>query len=358
MIAKKKFWKDKKIFITGHTSFKGSWLKLWLRYLGSKVYGYSLNYPSHPKCLYKILFTEKIKKKNILNKSLLKKEIIKSKSEIVFHLAAQSIVSKAQIDPFESYKTNILGTASVLEACAEIPKVKTVAIITTDKCYKENKNLKYYSEKSELGGSEPYSVSKACAELISNSYLSKYKKKNKKIITLRAGNVIGGGDWKKNRILPDLFKALLNKKKLVLRNPNYIRPWLHVLDCLNGYLLSIENIYKSNKTFNTWNFAPPLKNQIKVIDLANLIFSKFRKKNNIKIKNNNYFYESKRLNLNPNKAKNELGWRVILNKKKSVDYIYNWYFGYMNKKNMKKISLEQIKNFYKVANKIKIKNRY
>lgn len=353
--AQKRFWNKKKVFLTGHTSFKGSWLKLWLEFLGAKVTGYSLNYPSQPECLYKTLYKEKILKQSVLNNKNLEKQLLNSKADIVFHMAAQSILSDASEDPIKNYLTNIIGTASILEACTKVKTVKTLIVVTTDKCYKENDKIKFYTERSSLGGSEPYSASKACAEIISNSYLLKFKKLKKKIVTVRAGNVVGGGDWKKNRIVPDIIRSILEKKKLKIRNPKYTRPWLNVLDCLNGYLIAAEYSFSKKNTFNTWNFAPPLKNQIKVIDLANLIFLKFRKKNNIKIIKNNHFYESKRLNLNPYKAKNELGWKVILNKKKSVEYIYNWYFGYMKKKNMKKLSLEQIKNFYKVANKIKVK---
>ena len=207
-IPNKKFWMNKKIFLTGHTSFKGSWLKLWLEMMGAKVTGYSLNYPSYPKCLYKIFYKEKLVKESILNYKKLKKKIMLTKPKIVFHFAAQSILSQANEKPLENYKTNIIGTAGVLEACAYSKNTKLVVIVTTDKCYEEDSKKKFYDEKSNLGGSEPYSVSKACAELISKSYLNKYKKLNKKIITLRAGNVIGGGDWKKNRLVPDIFKAI------------------------------------------------------------------------------------------------------------------------------------------------------
>ena len=179
-LPKKNFWNNKKIFITGHTSFKGSWLKLWLEYLGAKVYGYSIDYPSNPKNLNKILFKEKFISQSILDFKKLKKKIEKEKPDIVFHLAAQSIVSEAAKNPLDNYKTNIIGTASVLEASANCKNTKLVAIITTDKCYKENKKVKYYKEQSELGGSEPYSASKACAELISESYYLKYKKLKKK----------------------------------------------------------------------------------------------------------------------------------------------------------------------------------
>lgn len=351
MLPKNNFWNKKKIFLTGHTSFKGSWLKLWLEYLGSKVYGYSIDYPSKPKCLYKIFDKKKIKSQSILNFNNLKKKITLEKPEIVFHLAAQTIVSNASKKPFDSYMTNIIGTASVLEACAQSKNTKLVVIITTDKCYNENKNLKYYTEKSTLGGSEPYSASKASAELISKSYFLKYKNLKKKIITLRAGNVIGGGDWKQNRLIPDIIKSIFNNKSLILRNPNFVRPWIHVLDCLNGYLVASEYAYKKKYTFNSWNLAPPLDNQVNVFDLTKKILLQLKKKNKIKISKRKSFYESKRLNLSSLKAKRELKWKSILSQKNTISYTCNWYLSYFKKLDMKIYSINQIKNFYKIAEK-------
>ncbi len=353
-IPNKKFWMNKKIFLTGHTSFKGSWLKLWLEMMGAKVTGYSLNYPSYPKCLYKIFYKEKLVKESILNYKKLKKKIMLTKPKIVFHFAAQSILSQANEKPLENYKTNIIGTAGVLEACAYSKNTKLVVIVTTDKCYEEDSKKKFYDEKSNLGGSEPYSVSKACAELISKSYLNKYKKLNKKIITLRAGNVIGGGDWKKNRLVPDIFKAILSKSSLLIRNPNHIRPWQHVLDCINGYLIASEYSYNKNVTFNSWNFAPPLKNQVKVLKFVNILFDRFNiNKQKIIVKNKKKFYESKKLNLIANKAKKDLKWNTVLSQNKVIDFIYEWYDNYKKKNNMKKFSMYQIKKFSETAIKSK-----
>jgi CDP-glucose 4,6-dehydratase len=352
--ANSKFWKNKKIFLTGHTSFKGTWLKLWLEGLGAKIIGFSDGYPSYPKSLYKICYKKKIKKENILNYNYLKKKIIQSKPDIVFHFAAQSILSEAKKKPIDNFKTNIIGTASVLEACAFSRSTKLVAIITTDKCYEENNKIKFYDENSILGGSEPYSSSKACAEIISKSYQNKYKNLNKKIITLRAGNVIGGGDWKKDRLVPDIIKSLKSNSNLVLRNPNSIRPWQHVLDCLNGYLIAAEYSYRSKKTFNTWNFSPPLKNQIKVINFVKQIISSSNYPMKIITKSNKHFYESKRLNLSSKKAKSDIKWKTILNQQNVIKFIINWYKAYNNKENMINYSKNQILEFYKISKMKKI----
>jgi CDP-glucose 4,6-dehydratase len=347
-LPNKNFWKNKKIFLTGHTSFKGTWLKIWLEILGAKVIGYSIDYPSHPISLYRLIYKKKIKSENILNDKYLKKKIIDHKPDIIFHLAAQSILSEAKKNPLDNFKTNIIGTASVLEACVSSKNVKLVAIVTTDKCYEENRMLKYFTENSKLGGSEPYSSSKACAEIISKSYVNQFKNLNKKIITLRAGNVIGGGDWKKDRLVPDIIRAIKSNSKLILRNPKSTRPWQHVLDCINGYLIAAEYSYKMNKTFNTWNFSPPIKDQIQVIDFVNNMSKNFNFLNNVIVKKSK-LYESKDLNLSANKANRELKWQTNLSQKNVILYISDWYKAYFNKKNMKTYSINQIKDFYKTA---------
>ena len=344
-----KFWKNKKIFLTGHTSFKGTWLKIWLESLGAEVKGYSINYPSEPISFFRLINKKKIKRENILNYKYLKKKLKQYRPDIVIHMAAQSILSDANKNPLDNYKTNVIGTASLLEACCEVNSIKLVSIVTSDKCYQEAENIKYFKENSTLGGSEPYSSSKACVEIISRSYSQKFKNLNKKIITLRGGNVIGGGDWKKDRLIPDIIRAVKIKKTLRLRNPNSTRPWQHVLDCLNGYLIASEYAYKMKKTFDTWNFSPPIKNQIKVIDFVNKTISFFNyPKNKIKYKKEK-FYESKHLNLSSKKANKEIKWSTIMSQNQVIDFIVNWYYAYFEKQNMKNYSLKQIKFFYKLG---------
>ena len=323
-VANQKFWKNKRVFLTGHSSFKGTWLKLWLEYMGAKVDGYSINYPSYPRALYKIIYKKKINREDILNFQHLKKRILKTKPDIVFHFAAQSILSEAKKNPIKNYQTNIIGTATILEACSLSINTKLVSIITTDKCYEENNALRYYSENSLLGGSEPYSASKASAEIISKSYQKKYEKLKKKIITLRAGNVVGGGDWKKDRLLTDVMTSIEKKTQIILRSPHSIRPWQHVLDCLNGYLLASEYAYKSKKTFNSWNFSPPLKDQISVIKFVKNIISNFNYPIKKIIIGKRKFYESARLNLVSKKAKKEIKWKTILTQKNVILFLVEW----------------------------------
>jgi CDP-glucose 4,6-dehydratase len=349
LLPNKKFWKNKRVFLTGHTSFKGTWLKLWLENLGAKVRGYSIDYPSYPTSLYKLINKKKIKSENILDHEYLKKKIIEFKPDVVFHLAAQSILSEAIKNPIDNYKTNIIGTASILEACILSKSIKLVSIVTTDKCYEENRKVKYYKEDSKLGGSEPYSSSKACAEIISKSYLKRYKLLKKKIITLRGGNVVGGGDWKKDRLVPDIIKSIKSKSNLILRNPKSTRPWQHVLDCLNGYLIASEYAYDMKRTFDTWNFSSSLKEQVKVVSFVNYLAESFNyPKKKIKYRKSK-LYESQFLHLSSNKANKELKWQTIMKQKDVVEYIVKWYNSYFKKKNMKIFSLNQINIFNKLA---------
>ena len=347
-IPNKKFWDKRKVFITGHTSFKGTWLKLWLEHLGSRVYGLSKNYPSFPNNLYQKIYKKNNEVGSILNYKELQKKISKSNSDIAFHFAAQSIVSEASKMPIDTYKTNILGTATFLESCLKAKKVKLAVIITTDKCYDDNFGKNYFKEESILGGSEPYSASKACAEILSKSYVNKFKKKQKKIITLRAGNVLGGGDWKKNRIVPDILKAVNKNLKIKIRNPNSTRPWQHVLDCLNGYILASEYSFNNKFFYNTWNISSSLKYQISVKKLLEIFSKKLPKlKKLIHYENNKSFYETKTLHLNSYKAEKELGWKAILNNENIVDFILEWHQANNQKKNMKSFSINQILKFYK-----------
>ena len=351
-VPNKKFWNKKKIFITGHTSFKGTWLKIWLEKLGSNITGYSNSYPSNPLSLYKIIYKfEKIRKKDDINDyNNLLNSLQMSKPEIVFHLAAQSIVSEASQKPIDTFKSNIMGTVNLIEACLKVKTIKIIMIVTTDKCYEENNDSKSYKESSNLGGSEPYSASKAAVELITKSYLKKFKEMNKKVVTLRAGNVIGGGDWKKNRLVPDIYKFIYEKKKLVFRNLKGVRPWQHVLDCLNGYILATEYASKNSYHYNNWNFSPDLKYQKNV----KWIVDKIIEMNNLNIKyrkENMKFYESQKLTLSAKKANTNLYWSTLINNQLLINYVNDWYKSYYLNISPRELCLNQIQNFYRLVNK-------
>jgi len=276
------FYNNKKILITGHTGFKGLWLTTILSIFGAKITGLSLN-DKNKKNFYKCISNKSLIKSywgNIDNFLFLKKIINKNKPQIIFHLAAQSLVMDGYKKPLKTFQTNVLGTLNVLEIAMRAPTVKSVIIVTSDKCYQNFSTSKSYKETDPLGGIDPYSSSKAAAEVISQSYLKSFYLKSKiGLATVRAGNVIGGGDWSKNRIVPDCIKSIFKNSKLILRNPNYIRPWQHVLDPLNGYLLLGMKIFFNPKKFSgPWNFGPSYKQVKSVRAVVNLIFKKSKKK--------------------------------------------------------------------------------
>ena len=348
----KKFWKNKKVFITGHTGFKGSWLSIILNMLGSNIYGYSLK----PKktSLFNQTNCKSFLKKNIYadinNYNLLNKELKNINPQILFHLAAQPLVSESFKNPIETLKTNIIGTSNILDIIKNIKSLKSVVIITTDKVYKIKKNNKSYSELDHLGGNDPYSVSKVCAELVTESFAKSFFEKSflkNKVSTARSGNVIGGGDYSKNRLLPDIIRSVNAKKILVVRNPNHIRPWQHVIEPLVGYMKLAEKQFKSKKldNYNAWNFGPKKENFIKVINIVNLLKNRFNF--DIKISKKQKFSETKVLKLSSNKSNRKLKWSNKWNLKKSLNKVMEWNQLFNKNVKAKKICEKQIKEYFK-----------
>ena len=244
---KKNFWKNKKVFVTGHTGFKGSWLCLLLNYLGAQVTGYSLTPKTKPS-LYNLANIKKHIKKSIIadvrDYNKLFNSVKKSQCSIVFHMAAQPLVRESYQHPKETFDTNFSGSLNILECVKNLKKIKTAIIITTDKVYDITKN-KIFKETDPLNGLDPYSSSKVCVEFLYNSYFkSFFSNKKQMVATVRAGNVIGGGDYSSDRLIPDIFKSIASKKKFYLRNPNSVRPWQHVLEPLAGYMILAQNIHK------------------------------------------------------------------------------------------------------------------
>ena len=352
----KKFWKNKKVLITGHTGFKGSWLSLWLKILGANVVGISLP-PNGKKNLYTISsLKNKLVKSiylNIKNKKKLEKEIIKIKPNIIFHLAAQPLVIESYKKPLNTIETNILGTANLLEVSKKVNSINAIVIVTTDKVYKNNNKKIFHSEKDQLGGDDIYSYSKASVEMLVYSYRKSFLKDKINISTVRAGNVIGGGDWSENRLIPDFIKAYQDKKKLIIRNPNHIRPWQHVLDCLYGYILVAEKIYKNKKLTNldSFNFGPKNNHLLSVNEIIKMMLKKLNNSVNIIHKHKKYeFSEKKFLALNSSLAKKILGWSSKLAAQDSINLTLDWYKEYFKKKDMYKYSCKQIINYiFKVS---------
>ena len=336
----KKFWKNKKIFLTGHTGFKGSWLTIFFHTLGAKVYGYSLK--AENESLYNSANIDQIITKSyvgdIRNYNKLKKSIKQSSPHFLIHMAAQPLVRYSYDFPKYTYEVNTVGTLNILNILNEIKFIKSSLIITTDKVYKNNETKKYFKENNELGGHDPYSSSKACAELICQSYRSILEKNDISCVTARAGNVIGGGDFAANRIIPDFFKSMKKNKKLVLRYPNAVRPWQHVIEPLYGYILLLMLISKHKKNiYGAWNFGPRNGNNIKVEKIISMLNDKSKKPILIKKENmkKKFYKESISLRLNSKKAENTLGWKPKFNITKTIKLISDWQdFFVKNKKNI------------------------
>jgi CDP-glucose 4,6-dehydratase len=348
----RKFWKGKKVFLTGHTGFKGSWFSIFLNLLGAKVVGYSLRPSTSPNLfdlseLDKKIYTSIIG--DIRNYNKLKKSINKFSPDFIVHMAAQPIVRESYVNPKYTYEVNTLGTINILNILNELKFIKSALIITTDKVYFNNNKKTFYKENDILGGFDPYSNSKSCAELAVNSYnYSFLKEKNIFVATARAGNVIGGGDFSKDRILPDYFRSLSKNKEIVLRSPNSIRPWQHVLDPLYGYLLLLMKLHKKEKlSGNCFNFGPNRSNNKSVNDVINLINKDFH--NSVKIIKKDIiskkYYESKILTLNSKKSKKILKWNTKYNLEQSIKLTSLWYKEFIKKKNIFKVTQNQIRNY-------------
>ena len=344
----RKFWKNKKVLITGHTGFTGSWMCIVLNLFGSKIYGLSLKPHTKPS-LFKLLKLDKTIFKNyygdINDYNKVSRIIKKIEPEIVFHLATQPLVKLSILQPIKTFKTNVIGTINICDACRKLKKLKKIIFITSDKCYKnENSSkIKFFKENNELGGNDPYSASKACSEISINAYKNIFfKNKNVKILTVRAGNIIGGGDWSDYRIIPDIYLSIYKKKILKIRYPNATRPWQHVLDVVRAYLILAES-----RLSGPWNFGPNTKKKYKVKDIL-----KYIKKNNPQLKwkvvQPKEKQESKNLNLNITKAKKILKWKPRWNMQETIKKTDFWYKSFYNKKDMKEITIRQIKEFFKL----------
>ncbi len=350
MILNSNFWLNKKVFITGHTGFKGSWLSIWLKSLGAQVKGYSLN-PTEKTNLFEIanVSNDMISEiGDIRNLSQLKKSIDTFEPEIILHLAAQPIVRISYKEPIETYSTNVMGTLNLLECSRKCSSVKSIVCITTDKCY-ENKEIDIgYKEDDPMGGHDPYSSSKGCCEILISSYRNSYfnKPESPALASARAGNVIGGGDWSSDRLIPDVVSAFMNNKNVVIRNPMAIRPWQHVLEPLSGYLYLAENLYQSKKNFSeAWNFGPDYSDcksvewiLDKMIQLwgGNVSWTKDLGYNP---------YEAKLLKLNITKASEKLNWNPKWNIEKALKLTIDWYKAFQHGYDMEKLCLNQINEY-------------
>ena len=356
MQINQQFWHNKKVFITGHTGFKGSWLTLWLSSLGAKIYGYALEPNTDPN-LFNILHLEnKISHQiaDIRDLEKLQKAINDFAPDIVFHLSAQPLVRYSYHNPIETYQTNVMGTVNLLEAVRNYGKASATIIITSDKCYENVEKIAGYQENDKMGGHDPYSNSKGCVELVVSAYANSYFIPNPqigKVASVRAGNVIGGGDWSQDRLIPDLIKNLVAKKNPVIRNPKAIRPWQNVIEPLYGYLLVAQHLceLKEQKTLLNWNFGPDLIDQKNVEYVAKMVAEIWGGDNKIEIaEDKNKLHEANLLYLDCDKAKKELDWHPKWHIEDSIKNTVEWYKMFYNKSNnILEYSLKIIEDFNK-----------
>jgi CDP-glucose 4,6-dehydratase len=357
-------YKDKTVIVTGHTGFKGSWITNWLCKLGANVVGISLDIPSTPSLFEVLQLDKKIidYRINVTDLEKLKKIVIENEPDFIFHLAAQPIVSESYSNPINTLMSNVIGTANILESIRSIEKKCICIIITSDKCYENVEWLWGYKENDRLGGKDIYSGSKAAAEIIYNSYYNSFlsKKTNIRTATVRAGNVIGGGDWAKDRIIPDSVRAWSRKSSVEIRNPKSTRPWQHVLEPISGYLTLAQYLFNDDKyNGDSFNFGPKPEDCITVEKLIHDISSYWDFEQTFEVLRNtglNNFHEAGLLKLNCEKSYTLLNWEPTLTYEKTVEFTSKWYFNYyQNKIDIKSFTTEQIEKYEKIAIEKKIK---
>lgn len=352
--VKASFWKHKRVLVTGHTGFKGAWLAEWLHLMGAEVTGYSLTPPSNPSLFELTKLTNRMHSVigDIGDAELLKQTVINAKPDIIFHLAAQSLVRHSYDHPVETYQTNVMGTVNILEAMRISDSAKVLVNVTTDKCY-ENKEWQWgYREIDPLGGYDPYSSSKGCAELVTAAYRQSYfnpndfAKHGKAIASARAGNVVGGGDWAKDRLVPDIITTLAQGKTPVIRFPHAIRPWQHVLEPLSGYLLLAEKLWQSPTEFvGAWNFGPDDQDCQPVSSVADQICSKWGHGAHWQLSADVHPHEATFLKLDISKSKSLLQWRPRWHLSQTLSATVEWYRGWNQGEDAALLTTQQIMNY-------------
>ena len=345
------FWIGKKVFLTGHTGFKGSWLSLWLQSMGSVVKGFSLQAPTSP-ALYQVAKVQKSMESeigDIRQLDALQKSMVTFNPDVLIHMAAQPLVRLSYTNPVETYSTNVMGTVNVLEAARKCTNLGAIVSVTTDKCYENKEWLWGYRENEPMGGHDPYSNSKGCAELISSAYRNSFfsDQNTANLATARAGNVIGGGDWADDRLIPDILNAFQNNSPVKIRNPLAIRPWQHVLEPLSGYLMLAESLYNNAGYDEAWNFGPrdiDCKPVSYILDKMVKLWGEGAGWEEDKSVN---LHEARLLKLDCSKAKTLLKWEPQWSIDYSLQKIVEWHQDWLQARNMNAVCLKEIAEYNK-----------
>jgi CDP-glucose 4,6-dehydratase len=351
------FWNGKKVFLTGHTGFKGSWLSLWLTSMGAKVTGYALAPNTTPNLFDVLAINSLIEKSHIgdiRDLAGLQKAMTEAKPDVVIHMAAQPLVRYSYANPVETYATNVMGTVHVLECSRSINELRATVIVTTDKCYENKEWVWGYRENEPMGGYDPYSNSKGCAELVTSAYRQSYfsgPNSINKVASARAGNVIGGGDWSEDRLIPDAIKAFEANKPLMIRNPLATRPWQHVLEPLSGYLILAQALFGQGLAFASgWNFGPRDEDNRSVQEVVDLLISGWGASASWEKEGLEQPHEANLLKLDCSKARAQLGWTPKWDLKNAVQKIVEWQKAFQAKENMQEVSLSQINHYMSFPN--------
>ena len=348
MVSRSDFWHGRRVLLTGHTGFKGAWLSLWLERLGAQVFGYSLAPPSTPSLFESAGLGARMRgvDADVRDLPSLKQAFGESRPEIVFHLAAQALVRPSYDDPVSTFSTNVMGTVNVLEAARECGTLRSLVVVTSDKCY-ENREWPWgYRENEAMGGHDPYSSSKGCAELVTAAYRRSFSKPTVGIATARAGNVIGGGDWAKDRIVPDFVRAVSAGQPLRVRNPNAIRPWQHVLEPLGGYLQLAEALYQAPERFSEgWNFGPADDEARPVSWVADSFARSWGQNARWQADPGPHPHEAHYLKLDCSKARASLAFRPRLRLERTLEWVTSWYRDFASGGDPAELCLSQIDAF-------------
>jgi CDP-glucose 4,6-dehydratase len=353
MVLNQAFWQGRRVFVTGHTGFKGGWLCLWLKRLGARVYGYALNPPTDPNLFTTANIAGDLAgetRADVRDERALHDALCAAQPDIVLHLAAQPLVRQSYAEPVVTYATNVLGTVHLLEAARQCPSVRAIVNVTTDKCYENQEWIWGYRESERLGGVDPYSSSKACAELVTTAYRESFFRQGVVgLATARAGNVIGGGDWAPDRLLPDLFRAAQAGTPLMVRHPDATRPWQHVLEPLHGYLLLAQQLHQEGRSFSgAWNFGPTQADSRPVRELLDHM-ARLLPGAVWKVAADAQPHEAHTLRLDSSKARAELCWSPRWNLTQALEQTVRWHQAWLGGTDMQAFSVTQIAEYERAA---------
>ena len=352
MLVKTSAWKGRRVLVTGHTGFKGGWLSLWLHQLGAEVTGFSLPAPTDPSLFEQTRLAELVNhvEGDVRDMDAVEAAVNAARPEVVFHLAAQSLVRYSYDNPIETYATNVMGTVRLLDACRRAESVRAIISVTSDKCYENREWIWPYRESDPMGGHDPYSSSKGAAELVISAYRRSFFETGACIASVRAGNVIGGGDWATDRLIPDIVRAMLAGERPLIRNPDSVRPWQHVMEALSGYLLIAERLLEERREFaNAWNFGPSEDDAKPVAWIADRMLEMWGAEGWDRPAGEQP-HEAKLLKLDCSKARAALGWRPRLSLEKALEKVVDWHKSVADGDDAREVSLRQLREYGDLAN--------